>query len=180
MYIPKNLPNCLTAARLFLAPLFVYFFFCTPESVPMMPVYVLLLSGLTDVLDGFIARRFNLTSQLGQFLDPLADKITILCVIVSLAIRHMPVRVLLIFYLVKELTLGFIGLFMLKSWRNSPPAKWYGKAATVFLYTFFFVMLFFPDIPEAWEYPMMAVPAVFMVLSFIFYLKEIKKRRSRL
>ena len=180
MDMPKNLPNILTTVRLFLAPLFVYFYFASPAYSSVMAVMVLVLSGLTDVLDGFIARRFGLTSQLGQFLDPLADKVTILCVIVSLAVRNMPVRILLIIYLLKELTLGFIGLVMLRSWRNSPPARWYGKAATVFLYTFFFVMLFFPGIPEVWEYPMMAVPVVFMVLSFIFYLKEIKKRRDRL
>lgn len=175
-----NLPNCLTVIRIGLAPLFVYYFFCPPEKYPLIAIVILLLSGFTDVLDGFIARKYYLITQLGQFLDPLADKITILAVICCLAVRHMPVRILLCFYVVKELTLGFIGLVMLKTWRNSPPAKWYGKAATVFLYAFFFLLLLFPGIPEGWQYPMMAVPAVFMVLSFIFYLKEIKKRKDRL
>lgn len=175
-----NLPNCLTVIRLCLAPVFVCCFFLEPGGWYLAPAAVLLLSGFTDVLDGYIARKYHLITQLGQFLDPLADKVTILAVIACLAVRHPPVRVLLLFYLVKELTLGSIGLAMLKTWRNSPPAKWYGKAATVFLYLLFFLLLVMPQFPDRWIYPLMAVPAVFMVLSFIFYLKEIKKRNDRL
>lgn len=175
-----NLPNRLTILRLCLVPLFVWFFFKPPGGWYLAPAVLLLLSGLTDVLDGFIARKYHLVTQLGQFLDPLADKITILAVVACLSLRHPPVRILLVFYLVKELTLGSVGLALLKSWRNSPPAKWYGKMATVTLYLLFFLLLIRPDFPQEWIYPLMAVPAVFMILSLIFYLKEITKRNNRL
>lgn len=175
-----NLPNCLTVVRLCLIPLFVLCFFCPPGGFVLMPLIILLLAGLTDVLDGFIARKYHLITQLGQFLDPLADKVTILAVVCCLAIRHPPLRILMVLYVVKEVTLVSIGYFLLRSWRNSPPAKWYGKAATVSLYAIFFLLLIFPAFPDQWLYPLMAVPAIFMILSFIFYLKEIKKRNQRL
>ena len=175
-----NLPNFLTVCRLFLAPLFVFWFFYPPMGWVWAPVLVLALSGLTDVLDGHIARKYNLITQLGQFLDPLADKITIFAVVICLAVRHPAVRILLIFYVIKEVTLALIGFLQLRTWKKSPPARWYGKAATVLLYALFFLVLLVPTLPQEAILALSAAPAVFMVLSFIFYLKEINKRKKGL
>ena len=69
-----TVPNALTLFRLLLIPFFVHFFFTAPKS--FFPLLILSLSALSDILDGFIARRFGMISDFGKFLDPLADKLT--------------------------------------------------------------------------------------------------------
>ena len=79
---------------------------------------------------------------------------------------------------VKEITLALIGLWMLKSWRNSIPAKWYGKTTTALLYALMFIVLIFPGISDQVLGWMIIPPIAFIILSFIFYLKEIKKHKN--
>ena len=78
-----NVPNLLTILRLLLIPVFgVCYFLVSDEYFYLYPAAILLLSGLTDMLDGAIARKYHLITQLGQFLDPLADKLTMATVVV--------------------------------------------------------------------------------------------------
>ena len=175
-----NIPNALTIFRIVLIPFFIVAYFTAPPEYFYIPALILVVSGLTDVADGFIARKFHMVTPLGRFLDPVADKLTMASVILSLAVRRPFLWVLLAVYVVKELTLALIGLFCLKSWRNSITAKWYGKATTACLYLLMFVLLLFPE-PSFWIVAgLMALAVVFMILSFIFYLKEIKKRQKTL
>lgn len=172
-----NIPNTLTIFRILLIPVFVAAYFLLPEEYFYVPAIILVISGLTDIADGYIARRFNQITPLGRFLDPVADKFTMAAVMVSLSITHPPLRWFFGIYFVKEISLGLIGLAMLKSWRNSIPAKWYGKATTALLYALLFTVLLYPTIPEWLLIILILVPTVFIVLSFIFYLKEIKKHK---
>ena len=173
-----NVPNTLTLFRILLIPAFIVTYFLVPEAYFYIPPLILVVSGLTDVADGYIARRFNQVTPLGRFLDPVADKFTMASVITCLSITHSPLRWLFAIYFVKEITLALIGLAMLKSWRNSIPAKWYGKTTTALLYALMFTVLFFPQIPDHVLAVLIVVPVIFIVLSFIFYLKEIKKHKN--
>ena len=68
-----TIPNILSCFRIVLIPVFIVCYLNTPaEGIALWPVLILMLSGLTDVLDGFIARRFNMISDLGKMLDPVA------------------------------------------------------------------------------------------------------------
>ena len=76
----KNIPNLLTTLRILLVPCFVYVYWTVPADGFYWPIVLLALSGLTDVADGMIARKFNMITPLGRFLDPVADKLTIAAV----------------------------------------------------------------------------------------------------
>jgi cardiolipin synthase len=105
------------------------------------------LSGLTDVVDGIVARRFNMVTDIGKIIDPIADKLTQLAVITCLALRYSPMRVLLAAHVIKELIMGIMGLMALK--RNSiNSAKWYGKVSTIVLFCVTAIHLIFPGIPH--------------------------------
>ncbi len=175
-----NIPNLLTVIRIILVPVFAYCYWELPPSYYYFPIIILLVSGLTDIADGFIARRFHMITPLGRFLDPVADKLTIATVIVCLALRHPTMWILCGIYVVKELTLALFGLAKLKSWRNSIAAKWYGKVSTVILYLLMLTVMLFPNISDALILIMMVPPLIFIILSFIFYAKEINKQKNRL
>ena len=176
----KNIPNLLTTLRILLVPCFVYVYWTVPPEGFYWPIVLLALSGLTDVADGMIARKFNMITPLGRFLDPVADKLTIAAVVICLALRHPILWILFGIYAVKEIVLISIGFVSLKSWRNSIAAKWYGKAATVFLYVLMFAVMLFLGISNTAIVILMLPPLVFIILSFIFYLKEINHHKKQL
>ena len=175
-----NIPNLLTIIRILMVPVFVYTYLHVPPELSYVPVLLLLFSGLTDVADGFIARRFHMITPLGRFLDPVADKLTIGAAVICLALRHWALWILVGVYVVKEVTLALIGLARLKSWRNSIAAKWYGKASTVLLYALMVMVMLWTDIPEPVILVLMILPLIFIILSFIFYLKEINHHKKQL
>lgn len=175
-----NIPNTLTFLRILLVPCFIYIYWIVPPDGFYWPIVLLALSGLTDIADGMIARKFNMITPLGRFLDPVADKLTIAAVVICLALRHPILWILFGIYAVKELILVSIGLVSLKSWRNSITAKWYGKAATVCLYILMFAVMLFPEISNGAICALMILPLIFIILSFIFYLKEINQHKKQL
>ena len=73
-----TVPNLMSFFRILLVPVFAVTFL---EKVPLWPVVILLLSGVTDLFDGMIARKFNQVSDLGKMLDPAADKLTQIAVV---------------------------------------------------------------------------------------------------
>ncbi len=175
-----NIPNTLTFLRILLVPCFIYIYWIVPPDGFYWPIILLAFSGLTDIADGMIARKFNMITPLGRFLDPVADKLTIAAVVICLALRHPILWILFGIYAVKELILVSIGLVSLKSWRNSITAKWYGKAATVCLYILMFAVMLFPQISNGMISALMILPLIFIILSFIFYLKEINQHKKQL
>ena len=80
----KHVPNILTIIRFFLIP-FILFFIFTEQYIPAF--IVLTISGLTDVLDGIIARKFNCITNFGKLIDPLADKATQISILASLTFK---------------------------------------------------------------------------------------------
>ncbi|SLN48652.1 CDP-alcohol phosphatidyltransferase family protein [Oceanibacterium hippocampi] len=79
-----NLPNCITLARLFSVPLIVWLMLADRTLAALA---VFLLAGLSDAVDGIIAKRFNLVTDLGRFLDPVADKLLLTSVYVTLGLK---------------------------------------------------------------------------------------------
>ena len=81
----KHLPNILTIIRFLLIPVIVLF---ALNNNYIAAIVVLTISGITDILDGYIARRFNLISDFGKLMDPFADKATQLTILVVLSINY--------------------------------------------------------------------------------------------
>ena len=83
-----TLPNLITLARLVLIPVFVAVFYLPYRWAPLAAAAIFLLAGLTDMLDGYLARRLNQTSRFGAFLDPVADKLMVAAALVLLVQAH--------------------------------------------------------------------------------------------
>lgn len=126
----KHVPNILTIIRFLLIPFIVYFIF-TEQFILAFVFFT--LSGITDVADGFIARKFNLVSNFGKLMDPLADKLTQIATLASLAfVNIIPIWILII-VLVKEFIM-IVGASFLYGKDVVVYSKWYGKLATVLFY----------------------------------------------
>ncbi|MBQ4155751.1 MAG: CDP-alcohol phosphatidyltransferase family protein [Clostridia bacterium] len=138
-----TVPNFLTLIRILLSPLFVVLYFQTKYELATV---VLLCSGLTDVLDGIIARKFNLITSVGKILDPIADKLTQAVIIVCLTVNHYNDEdSLLIFVLIllfaKEFTMLLGAIVLFKSGARPSESKWWGKLGTVMIYVLFVATL---------------------------------------
>lgn len=126
----KYIPNTLTVLRFLFIPIIIDFIF---KGNYLLAFIFFTISGITDILDGFIARKFNFVSNFGKLMDPLADKLTQICVLGSLVIvKIIPIWILLIVML-KELIM-IIGASFLYGKNVVVYSKWYGKLATVLFY----------------------------------------------
>ena len=126
----KYLPNTLTVIRFLLIPVIVFYIF-TGNYILAFVFFT--LSGLTDVADGFIARKFNFVSNFGKLMDPLADKLTQIATLTSLVITDIIPIWILIIVLSKEFIM-IIGASFLYGKDVVVYSKWYGKLATVLFY----------------------------------------------
>ncbi len=128
-----TIPNMLSFFRLALIPVIVWLYVF--EKSPEWTAFVILFSGLTDIVDGFIARRFNMTSDFGKAIDPLADKLTQLailcCLIIDFPLIALPITVMLI----KEISAFVLRLILFKKTQQVDSAKWHGKLNTVLLHS---------------------------------------------
>lgn len=143
-----TIPNMLSCFRIALIPAFIWQYINVPDDqIALWPILILILSGITDILDGFIARRFNMISDLGKMLDPVADKMTQAAVIGCLMFRFPELMILFVVYVIKELVMMIGGLVMLKGKKKRVPyAKWYGKISTFEMYFAMALLLVFPAI----------------------------------
>lgn len=126
-----TVPNAMSALRIVLVPFFAVMYLRGELGVA---VALLVLSGLTDMLDGLVARRFNQITDLGKMLDPFADKLTQGVVAMCVAIRFPAIRLLLVLLILKELLMLSCAVVLLRKHKRPCAAKWYGKVATVMFY----------------------------------------------
>lgn len=126
----KHVPNILTVIRFILIPLILVLIF---QENYIWAFIILTLSGITDILDGYIARKFNFVSDFGKLMDPLADKLTQISILVSLCIKEIvPIWMIVIIFL-KELIMICGASFLYKK-DLIFSSKWWGKLATVIFY----------------------------------------------
>ena len=126
----KHIPNILTIIRFILIPVILYFIFV--ENYILAFVFFT-LSGVTDILDGAIARKFNLISTFGKLMDPLADKLTQISVLATLVFKDIIPFWILVIVILKELIM-IIGASFLYGKDVVVYSKWFGKLATVLFY----------------------------------------------
>lgn len=142
-----SIPNILSLVRLALIPVFAWVYLTASGNDDFyFAAIIVVISGITDFLDGAIARKFNMITELGKFLDPLADKLTQGTLFLCLAIRHPLMWLLLGLWAVKDGFMGIMGLVLLKK-KNTKldGAKWYGKVCTAIIYVAVLLILFFPS-----------------------------------
>ena len=144
-----KIPNILTILRIFMVPLFVYVFFGTCPKAHYTAFIVFLVAGLTDVLDGYIARKYNLITKFGTAMDPLADKLMLLAALASLGIKgFLPVWLVILMF-VKEAIMILVGLYMyFRKEKYVVPANKFGKIATLVFSIAIMAILFAPEVEE--------------------------------
>ncbi len=164
-----TIPNLLSVIRLLMIPLIVWLYF----DVKHYPAAtgVLVASGITDIADGIIARKFHMVSDLGKILDPIADKLTQGVLIVCLAIRYKWMSVLIVLFIGKECCMAALGYLVLKRKDIVNSAKWYGKANTVFLYAVMMTLILFPNIPLGIANGLIFFSGCFMIVSLALYVR---------
>ncbi len=129
-----TIPNILSICRLVMVP-FIFWSYINEQYI--CSAVLILVSGLTDVIDGFIARTFNQISNLGKILDPLADKFTQVSVVLLILITNhtdMGLCIMFVILCIKEVSTLFFGTQLLSSGKTNIVSKWYGKLSTVILY----------------------------------------------
>lgn len=129
-----NIANRLTLSRILIIPVFLYIFFVQFKYHSLIAGVIFFLSGLTDLLDGYIARTYDQVSNLGRLLDPLADKLTMITVFIALAVNQLiPIWILLVVICREVIILSGAILVYLNGADIINPSK-VGKYATLFLY----------------------------------------------
>ena len=130
-----TIPNIISIFRLVLIPAFVFLYF--KESVEnhfLWAIFIIVLSGFSDVVDGFIARRFNMVSDLGKVIDPIADKLTQVVALLCLAIKHTAIIPAFIVLFIKELLTMFVAIHLMSNGTKPISSRWWGKLSTVIIF----------------------------------------------
>lgn len=162
-----TVPNLLSAFRLVLIPVFVWLY-CVKKEYLLTGV-ILIVSGLTDLADGFIARHFHATSDLGKILDPVADKLTQAAMLICLIFRFPLMLIPFLLLFVKEVFVGATGLLVIRKTGEVHGADMHGKIATTLLDVMMILHAFWLDIPESVSNVSIAVCVVSMAVSLVLY-----------
>lgn len=134
----KHVPNALTIVRFILIPFIVI---ALVQQNFILAFMLLTFSGITDILDGFIARKYNLITNFGKLMDPLADKCTQISILATLVIQGIVPFWILCVVILKEF-LMISGASFLYGKELVVSSRWYGKLATVLFYIAIVLSLF--------------------------------------
>ncbi len=173
-----TVPNLISLFRLMLIPLFVVTYFNESENnYYLWSIIIVVVSGISDVVDGFIARKCNMISDLGKVLDPIADKLTQVVVIMSLAIKHPSIFPMFIVLFAKELITLFAAAHLLFKGTKPISSKWFGKLSTVviFLTMVYTIAGDLYDISKIPQYILVFASIVCMIISLCGYFKLFSK-----
>ena len=165
-----TLPNIITVFRLLLVPIYLLIYYSSLENRIFAAGSIFFLAGISDVLDGYIARKYNKSSKLGTVLDPFADKLMAFAVLISFYSDGLiPLWILLPIF-IKEIVMILGGTKLLVKNENTViPSNIYGKAATVFLYLS--ILLIIIKSPHTIVIISLIVTLVLNILAFYNYLK---------
>lgn len=172
----KNLPNILSVIRIALIPCFVgsYLSF-EGKGAALWPGLILFVSGFTDFLDGYIARKYHFETYLGKILDPVADKLTQFVVCLVIGFKNAFFFYLAALYFVKEFCMLIGGIWLTKRDVKIAGSKWWGKLATGLFYAVMLIVILFPTLPETvLDYMCFGLMAV-ILFAFVMYIPEFVK-----
>ena len=169
-----TIPNAISFFRIILITPFVALFivgrYLTNDYTPA--IVVLVISGISDFFDGFIARKFHQESELGKVLDPLADKLTLIAVGVCLICIEPYVLPLMIIMVVKDILMIIGGTVIINQGIIPPKSSWYGKISTFMFYVSVVLvvsMAFFGFRNEPLSLTILGVTAGMMIFALVNY-----------
>lgn len=163
-----TIPNILSFFRLCLIPVIVWLYCVKKEYFWTIIVYG--FSSLTDIVDGIIARKFNMISTFGKVFDPVADKLTQMAIIICLAIHFgWYMLIPLAIFVVKEVGMNVVGLVAAKKTGKIKGAMWHGKLNTVLFFVIMVVHLLWYNMPSVVSYVFVSISVTMMLISATIY-----------
>ena len=175
-----TIPNMLSLFRLILIPVYISIYLKARDIYDyLLSGGILVVSCLTDMIDGKIARHFNMISTLGKILDPLADKFTQFSLIICLSITHPVLRYVVVLFFVKEMIQGIIGLVHLRRGKMLPGALMAGKVCTTVLFVSLILLVLLPQLSESVVGWIALIDTGFLMVSFVSYLLAYFGRKSK-
>ena len=175
-----TIPNILSLFRLVLIPVYVSIYAnARDDSDYFLAAAILAVSCLTDLIDGKIARHFNMISTLGKILDPIADKATQFTLILCLASNYPVLWYLVALFVVKESFQLIAGGVNLHKGKMLKGALFTGKLCTTVLFISLIIMILIPELKSSVVNIITAVDAFFMLLAFADYVSAYFTRASK-
>ena len=166
-----TIPNFLSMFRLVLIPVYIMIYLNADSAEDYyISAGILAVSCLTDLIDGKIARHFNMISNTGRILDPLADKLTQFALMVCLMIRYPLLWILAALFVIKELFQLIAGFLILRKGKILSGALLAGKISTTILFISLILMVMLPNLSSTTVYIIAAIDGVFLLISFIGYI----------
>lgn len=193
----NTIPNWLCFLRIALIPVFSYLFI----KENYIPAFVLMIiAALTDAVDGKIARRFNMVSNLGKILDPIADKLSQMAIVIILIVKFWSfegiLKYLFFLFIIKELIMLLAGALLLSKGLRPVAAEMWGKIATTVFYVFMIAIIalggangalvgvwIFKELPQT-VITIMVIISAFMAFVSLFgyapgFIKQIKENKEK-
>lgn len=166
-----SIPNLLSFFRLVLIPVYAYIYLNATQTYQyFIAGSIMAVSCLTDMIDGKIARHFNMITTLGKILDPVADKVTQFTLTLCLSLKYPVLLPVLSLFVVKEGFQLIAGLFFWRKGRMLPGALMAGKVCTTVLFISLIALVLFPNMNPAAVNFIALVDSVFLFISFINYI----------
>ena len=189
----NTIPNWLSFIRIALIPVFAVLFV---QGHQLVAVIVMICAALTDLFDGKIARKFNQVSNLGKILDPIADKLSQMAIVIVLLYTYWenPIKYLFFFFIVKEVLMLLGGALLLSKGMRPTAAEIWGKVATNVFYIAMIIILAFGEngalcnvthftLPSVVTWVLVALSAVSAFVSLLGYvpgfLKQLKENKAQ-
>jgi len=169
-----TIPNILSYIRIVLIPCFILSYRQAGRYGKAgdytVPALIIVVSGITDVLDGIIARKFNQITELGKVLDPIADKLTQFTILITLMAHYRYMWILTVLFVVKELFMGISGLVLIHRKSQVNGAKWFGKLSTAVFYSCMILLIAFPAMDPLMIEMLSLLICVVLGFSFALYI----------
>ena len=175
-----TIPNLLSLFRLILIPLYITIYLNAKDAADYyIAAGILAVSCLTDLIDGKIARHFNMISTVGKILDPFADKATQFTLIICLALNYNVLWYIVALFVIKESFQLIAGSINLKKGRMLKGALISGKICTAVLFVSLIFMIMVPNLKDTTVNAIAAIDAVFMLVSLGNYLFTYFSRENK-
>ena len=175
-----SIPNMLSMFRLVLIPVYISIYLNARDGNDyFLAAAILAVSCLTDMIDGKIARHFNMITNVGKLLDPLADKLTQFALILCLSLRHPVLWFVVSLFFVKELFQLIACAISLKKGLTMTGALFAGKLCTTVLFVSLILMVMMPEIPENIVTVIAAIDSAFLIAAFTRYAYAFFSKRAK-
>lgn len=176
-----TIPNLLSLFRLLLIPVYMVIYLNASTAAHYaVAAAILAVSCLTDMIDGKIARKFNMISTLGKILDPVADKATQFTLIICLSVKYPVLWALVALFVVKESFQLIAGIVNLRHGKMLTGALFAGKVCTTILFLSLILLVLLPNLSEKAVTMIALVDGIFMLISFFEYVRAYAHPSSKI